>query len=285
MPDEQDQNDPVPLFGDAQELSEWGMEAQQMDPEFYRNGGVSLSSSELEALGEMRAKKVLVLTAGTGEDVASLANLGAEVTVIDDEESLQEPQALAAAAQISANFVIGDSRVLPESFRTGNYDAVYSGFGSIDWVNDLTAWAAGIEASLRQGGRLVVYDEHPFSHVFDEEDGQLIPANSYFGQTMEAILESGFDTLVEDDDGTIEAASTDARDFEQFDVDDDDLDEPDWTLGDLITALGNNGLATLSLLEFPESDRFETAMDCLETVDPLERDRIPSALLLVAVKL
>ncbi|MEO9256560.1 MAG: class I SAM-dependent methyltransferase, partial [Tepidiformaceae bacterium] len=196
MPDEENGHALVPLFGETQEVSEWGSEAQQMDPEFYRNGGVSLSGSELEALGEIRGRKVLVLTAGTGEDVASLANLGADVTVVDDEASLHAPRALAASAEVEVNFVVGDSRILSDSFRIGDYDVVYSGFGSIDWVNDLTAWAAGIEASLKQGGRLLVYDEHPFSHVFDEADGQLVPVNSYFGPDLEDMEDDG------DDDST-----------------------------------------------------------------------------------
>jgi ubiquinone/menaquinone biosynthesis C-methylase UbiE len=296
MPDRDDDlNTPVPLFG-GQDVSEWDPEALQTDPEFYRNGGISLSDSERQALGEIKGKKVLVVTAGMGEDAASLINLGAKVTVIDDKESLGDAQELLNSAGLDAMFVEGNPRELPEQLRAGTFDVVYSSFGSIDWVTDLGVWAEGLSGALKQGGRLVVYDEHPFAHVFDEQDSQLVPAHSYFGVAMEAMLESGldllnaeadpeFDTTAETDPASI-AALTEDLDEDDIDLDlDDGLAEPDWTLGDLITSLGTNGLATVSLLEFPESDRFETAMDCLDTVDPVERDRIPSALLLVAVKL
>ena len=60
---------------------------------------------------------------------------------------------------------------------------------------------------------------------------------------------------------------------------------PAWTVGDVVSALGANGLATVSLGEFPESDRFESALDRLEHVNIDELACIPAVLLLVAIKL
>src|SRR5690349_9371359 len=60
----------------------------EVDPSFYANGGISLSESEQQALGELHGRRVLALGAGNGEDICSLINLGASVTVIDDEETL-----------------------------------------------------------------------------------------------------------------------------------------------------------------------------------------------------
>jgi SAM-dependent methyltransferase len=269
------------------ELTEWTPEATQVDPEFYRNGGISLSESELEALGELHGRNVLVLGAGTGEDALSLINAGAHVTVVDDEESLAGPRELAAAAGLDVNFVEDYAGALAVAFRTADYDIVYSGFGSIDWMGDLGDWASGIVDSLRSGGRLVVYDEHPFSYVFEQEADRLVVANSYFGEAMEEVLEAGGEVVVEasneEEPALDEAEEVAPEDDDAFET--EGIEDVSWTLGDLISALGANGLATLSLLEFPESDRFETAMDRLESVDPIERDRIPSALLLVAVKL
>lgn len=92
---------------------------------------------------------------------------------------------------------------------------------------------------------------------------------------------------------------------EEYDVDEEEDDEPaedaesgedeegddeeasfSWTMGDLISALGGHGLATLALREYQTSDRFETPLD--RFYDDLDDDsigKLPSAFLLLAVKL
>jgi SAM-dependent methyltransferase len=247
----------------AEGVSEWDEEATEVDPAFYGNGGISLSEPELLALGELRGRKVLAIGAGNGEDVASLINLGARLTVIDDAESLEPAQALAAAAGLSAEFIADDPCAISVALRTGDYDVVYSGFGALDWMDDLGDWAGGITDCLRTGGLLVLYDEHPFSYLFDLDHGHLRVANSYFG----SVLDEDED---EDDEG---------------EDDEDEAVGPAWTMGDVVNALGANGLATVSLSEFPDSDRFETALDRLDHVNLDELACIPAALLLVAIKL
>ena len=250
----------------AEGVSEWDEEATEVDPAFYRNGGISLSESELLALGELRGRKVLAIGAGNGEDVASLINLGARLTVIDDAESLEPAQALAAAAGLNAEFIADDPSAVSVAYRTGDYDIVYSGFGALDWMDDIVDWAGGITDCLRTGGLLVVYDEHPFSYVFDLDHGHLRVANSYFGPVLED----------EEDEGSEDGESDD---------DEDEVSGPAWTVGDVVSALGANGLATISLGEFPESNRFETALDRLDHVDLDELACVPAVLLLVAIKL
>ena len=244
----------------AEGLSEWDEEATEIDPEFYRNGGISFSEPELLALGELRGRKVLAIGAGNGEDVASLINLGARLTVIDDAESLEPAQALATAAGLSAEFIVDDPSAVSVANRTGDFDVVYSGFGTLDWMDDIGDWAGGITDCLRTGGLLVVYDEHPFSYIFGLDHGHLGVANSYFGSVLDED---------EDDDSD----------------DEEEVAGPAWTVGDVVSALGANGLATVSLSEFPESDRFESALDRLEHVNLDELACIPAVLLLVAIKL
>src|SRR6185437_9174947 len=95
MPDDKG-GSPLDAFrvkpGDAQDPDanpdETGDEpTDEVDPSFYTNGGISLSESEQQALGELHGRRVLVLGAGNGEDICSLINLGATVTVIDDDET------------------------------------------------------------------------------------------------------------------------------------------------------------------------------------------------------
>jgi len=232
--------------------------ADEVDPAFYANGGISLSGAEQEVLGELRGRRVLMVGAGNGEDAASLANLGATLTVVDDEESIETARALASEAGLEIEFFVDDPAALSTDLRNTDFDVVYSGFGAIDWIDDLPSWAGGIADCLKKTGRLIVYDEHPISYVFSAEDGGLRVAYSYFGNDDE-----------ESDDPEHEPANG-----------------PTWTLGDIVTALGANGLATISLLEMPESDRFESALDRLGAdVGYDEMSRVPGVFLLVALKL
>ena len=257
-------------------------EADEIDPAFYSAGGSVLSDPELELLGEIEGLNVLNLQPGTGEEAISLANLGATVTVVDDERSLIDAIALSQEAAVPVTFVEADVNALPAKFRLGEFDLVYSGFGGIDWLTDLEGWAEGIAEALKTGGRLLIYDEHPFSYAFEVEEGALVVANSYFGdndsidqmaypgEEYDAPEEEG----EEDDDIVIlEGGGKEESSFS-------------WTLGDLITALGSNGLATLALREFQTSDRFETPLDRFyEELDDDSIGKIPSAFMLMAVKL
>lgn len=269
MPDERDRN------AEAEQDLEAALESVdddgEVDPAFYRHGGVSLSESEREVLGDLQGRRVLVIQGMTGEDALSLKNLGADVTVVDDEEALAPAVELAAAAGVKIEFVEDDPGDIGVRFRTGTFDVAYSGFAAIEWIPSLSDWASGISAALKPGGKLVVYDEHPFSKVFGEggdSEEHLFVASSYFGEVSDW----------EDDDPEATGES-----------DDDDpgpeLEGPTWTLGDIVNAVGSNGMAVVSLREFPESDRYETSIDGLPDVDYDEASRIPAVMLLVAVKL
>lgn len=282
MPDEKPSDSPLDGLrvkeADApipeEEASDPGDDAtDEVDPSFYANGGTSLSESEREALGELHGRRVLALGAGNGEDVCSLINLGATVTVIDDEESLDAARTLIEEAGLSAEFLPDNPASLSPDHRTGEFDVVYSCFGAIDWIDDIGAWAGGVFDALKGGGRLVAYDEHPLAYVFGANDETLVVANSYFG--------GAFGDITVDPDGDVEAQPE-----HEHDADDEELPNngPTWTIGDIVSGLGANGLATLSLLEFPESDRYETQLDRLDEAPFDVRERVPGAFLLVAIK-
>ena len=257
--------------GDAEDLYEF---EGDIDPAFYAHGGISLSGPEQAALGELHGKSVLVVQAGNGEDILSLMNLGASVTVIDEAGALDEARTLAAAATMEPQFIEDDPGDISVAAPKGGYDIVYSGFGGLSWIDDLGRWATGVASSLKRGGTLVVYDEHPFARVFEPGDeGNLVVAHSYLPDVDD-----------EDDEGA-EAAQAAAADTAADDEPDDE-DASGWTIGDLICSLGAAGLVTLSLLELQDSDRFATPLDEMsDDVDYEELVRIPGVLLLAAMKM
>ena len=292
-------NDPALIDGEDSE------EAGEVDPAFYANGGVVFNDDELGAIGDVTGLRVLHLTWGCTEESPSFANLGATVTEVGDDGSTQE---LAAAAGLTVEFVEDDPGALSMAFRESRtFDLVYSSYGALDWVTNFDDWASGIADVLVPGGRLIIYDEHPFSYVFDEDgEGSLVVANSYFGAygddtggEFDDDAEDDEDESGEDEDQpatapvvlhqgpfTIRDGAQDELEDGEEEEDPGDQGEQGWTLGDLIGALGNNGLLIKDLQEFETSERYETPLDRLAgEIDEDELARIPSAILVVAVKL
>ena len=263
---------------DQEEPQESLDEEEEVDPAFYANGGVIFSDDERGALGDVTGKRVLHLTFGCSEEGPSLVNMGATVTEAGDDGTTR---ALAEAAGLSIEFVDEAPAALSAAFcDTRRFDVVYSSYGAMDWIADFDSWAEGVSTLLEPGGKLVVYDEHPFAYVFDADDGgRLIAATSYFGGLGDDVG-GEFDLPEEEPEDQSAAAA------EEEATGNTDADEAGWTLGDLIGALGQNGLAVIDLQEFETSDRYETPLDRLaDEVDQAELAKVPSALLLVAIKL
>ena len=146
------------------------------------------------ALGELKHKRVLHLQCGTGEASAELAELGAVVTGVDS-----SGQVLEAARERwpSILWVQADAQALPGELRRGRFDLVYSGLGSLAMVRDLDGWLRGIAATLREGGDLLLFEEHPVALCVD---GLMHWRESYFaegsrrlGQIVTSVGRNGLD--------------------------------------------------------------------------------------------
>ncbi|HML98603.1 MAG TPA: methyltransferase domain-containing protein [Tepidiformaceae bacterium] len=217
----------------------------EIDPEFYRHGGTCLNPAETEGMDARPGQAILVAPAGNGEEALSFINLGAEVTVLDESRSLPGARSLAAAAGMTPAFVEGDPAGPAAVFGDEAFDAVYTPWGTLDALPLFDHWAESMARVLRPGGRLVIYDRHPISSVAAAHKGLFVVGRSYFHD--------------EHDDGRA------------------------WTLGDLVSSLGAEGLATMLLEEFPDSDRFPTPLDSLGLRWDV-RWRLPAAMLLVAIR-
>lgn len=240
-----------------------------LDAPFFAAGGSMLSATELEALGDLRGKRVLHLQCATGEDTLSLANQGAIVTGIDvSARGIDEARAKATAAGISATFDVADVQALPDRYRRGAFDIVYTGLGAILWLDNLDGWGSGIAAALRPGGTFVLYEAHPIEYIYEEIGGRLVVVHSYFDTEPE--YETGWGHFP-----TEEGRATKA--------------EFSWTVGGVVSALGRHGVATVELRELPDWDcspdgasryRFERFPGLIEG----DRGKVPAAILLRAVK-
>lgn len=217
----------------------------EIDPDFYRHGGNCLSDEELFALAELAGERVLVSPGNGGEEALSLANLGATVSVFDSVQGFARAKALIGEAGVPITFLEG----APGSpdVPGGPYDTIYSSFGLLSALEYFDDWAQGMAGALKPGGRLVVHDVHPAAYVPGVHKGLFAVAHSYF----------------DDEEGSHGSP---------------------FTIGDLISALGLAGLATIHLQETPDSERYQTPLDRFRNVRMDVRWRLPGAFVLVAVK-
>ena len=156
-------------------------------------GERGLPTSVRHALADLTEKRVLHLQCGTGDATAELAALGGVVTGVDSSGA-----ALEAARERwpSILWVQADPQTLPGELRRGRFDLVYSGLGSLAVVRDLDAWLRGIVATLRGGGDLLLFEEHPVALCVD---GLMHWRESYFdegsrrlGQIVTSVARNGF---------------------------------------------------------------------------------------------
>jgi SAM-dependent methyltransferase len=129
------------------------------------------------ALADLTDKRVLHLQCGTGEATAELSELGGVVTGVD-----VSGDALEAARERwpSILWVQADPQALPRELKRGRFDLVYSGLGSLAPVNDLDGWLRSVVSTLREGGDLLLFEEHPVALCVD---GLMHWRENYFGSS------------------------------------------------------------------------------------------------------
>ena len=155
-------------------------------------GERGLPAQVRHALADLSEKRVLHLQCGTGEATAQLAELGGVVTGVDVSGA-----ALEAARERwpSILWVQADPQALPRELLRGRFDLVYSGLGSLAVVGDVETWLRGVAATLREGGDLLLFEEHPVALCVD---GLMHWRESYFdagsrrlGQILTAVVRNG----------------------------------------------------------------------------------------------
>src|SRR6478752_6238059 len=151
-----------------------------------RSGGTNLFGVETQLIGDLhgRCRRAIHLQCAAGRDTLSLWNQGAdEVVGIDfSPRMLELARRLTAATDAPARWILADVLETPHALdRTA--DLVYTGRGSLLWLQDLDAWAAVIARLLAPDGRFVLFEGHPIEWLFDADaDGRWVATDyDYFG--------------------------------------------------------------------------------------------------------
>ncbi len=148
------------------------------DVEAFRAGATSLKPVELEELGDVDGKTLLHLQCHFGLDTLSWARLGAQATGVDfSEAAIELARSLAGELDLPARFVASNVYELP-SHLDGEFDIVFTSYGVIDWLQDLSAWGRIIASYLKPGGIFYMVEFHPVA-LSVGEDGRPF-RHSYF---------------------------------------------------------------------------------------------------------
>lgn len=159
------------------------LESEFYDVSGFVAGKSSLNPVELAQLGNVKGKRLLHLQCHFGQDTLSWARLGAKVTGVDiSGKAIAAANELTTKLALDAEFICNDI----ESFGQSNqhtYDLVFTSYGAICWLPDLSIWANTIANALTSGGEFHMVEFHPVmdlmlgypyfdqGNAFDEEHG------------------------------------------------------------------------------------------------------------------
>lgn len=205
-----------------------------------RSGGTNLFPVEQALIGDLRGRchRAIHLQCAAGRDTLSLWTAGAdEVVGVDfSPRMLELATALSAATGAPARWILADVLDTPAELD-GTADLLYTGRGSLIWLQDLDAWARVLRRLLAADGRLVIFEGHPAEWLFDvDDDGRWIATDyDYFGgpEASRGWAPEYIDRLsLADRDQSWKFARA-------------------WTLGEIVTALLVAGLRLDSVVEHP----------------------------------
>lgn len=197
-----------------------------------------------------------------GQDLLSLASLGGRPSLgIDQSESfLDQARRLALAAGSDCAFLAADIYDLPEDVSR-DFDLALITIGVLNWMPDLPRFFGIVAGLLSPGGRLVIYETHPFLEMMEPEaEDPFALTYSYF-KTEPFVHEQAL-TYDGSNGGAVPASYW--------------FSHP---MGAIVTAIAQAGLRIERLEEFPHSNR-EVDFDIYEG----RAAQLPMCFVLTAVR-
>ncbi len=205
-----------------------------------------------------------------GLETLEFARQGARVTGLDfSKAAINEARALATQAGLvdSSRFVVADVLDAAAALAPDTYDIAYVSLGSLCWLSSAQRWANQIAALLRPNGRLYLHDVHPWALALSDDGCRV--ERTYFEEAEPQ--EKDAEVTYTDGNGPLVHRRT---------------YEWNHSIGEIVTALLDNGLQLVSLIEhdwtlWPQFDWLEQTEPHRWSA-PSGRPRIPLSFSLVA---
>ncbi|GMM84681.1 class I SAM-dependent methyltransferase [Pseudoalteromonas sp. MTN2-4] len=141
------------------------LESSFYDVQSFINGKCSLNPLEKELLGSVESLDLLHLQCHFGQDTLSLTRLGAKTTGVDlSTKAIDAAKRLSSELCLDANFICDDIVQFGEK-NDKQFDVVYTSYGVLCWLPDLSQWAKTISNALKTGGKFVLVEFHPFNDL------------------------------------------------------------------------------------------------------------------------
>ena len=225
-----------------------GAEAYEADLadriEYLKGGGTNFCPPEYAYLDGLKdwCRRAIHLQCAGGTDTLSLWNVGArEVIGVDiSERMLAVAQKKSQAIKANAKWIHADVLQTPRELD-GAADLVYTGRGALCWIMDIEAWAKVVARLLKPGGRLYVFEGHPFANIWKLESDHF-ELDDEFGDyfNTKPLADSGWPSTYIGDLG--KAKEDHAVKYEK-----------QWTLGEIVNAVIDARLHINKLEEHPDS--------------------------------
>ena len=123
---------------------------------------------ELELLGDISNKKILHLQCHFGQDTISFSRMGAKAIGVDlSDKAIERAREFTTLLNLDTTFVCCDIYDLPNHLNE-KFDVVFTSYGTIGWLPDLTKWAGVVSHFLKQSGKFVMADFHPVVWIYDD---------------------------------------------------------------------------------------------------------------------
>jgi 2-polyprenyl-3-methyl-5-hydroxy-6-metoxy-1,4-benzoquinol methylase len=195
----------------------------------------------LPYFGDVKGKKIANLMGSNGTKGIALALLGAQVTVIDISEGNRKyAQELAAGAGVDIDYIVSDVLQLPQAVLQPQYDIVFAEMGIVHYFTNLKPFFEVVCSLLKPGGRFVLRDFHPVATKLLSSRGSTAKVRKH------KVDGDYFDTSLEEKEVSFAKYMPEGIVTETQKV-----YWRRWTLGEIVTAVANSGLAVKLLQEEP----------------------------------
>ncbi|MFD0679368.1 MULTISPECIES: class I SAM-dependent methyltransferase [unclassified Paenibacillus] len=189
----------------------------------------------LKYIGDPAGKRIINLLGSHGRKAISLALLGADVTVVDiSEENKLYAMQVAAAAGVDLKYICSDVLNIPDEETLGEFDIVLMEFGVLHYFTDLNSIFSVVNRRLGLNGRFILTDFHPFARAWMNTNNLKHPTGDYFDDSIKE-GEVAFAKLLPEEERS-ELGKVLVR---------------SWTIGDILSAIGEIGLVIRSFEEIP----------------------------------
>jgi 2-polyprenyl-3-methyl-5-hydroxy-6-metoxy-1,4-benzoquinol methylase len=145
------------------------MASRMYNLEGFLKGQSSLNATELVEIGVVKGKSLCHLQCHFGQDSISWARLGAKVVGLDfSDKAIEEARKLNFRTSADAEFVCANVLEAASAINQ-KFDIVFTSYGTIGWIPDLSLWAKQIIELLKPGGFFYIVDFHPVIWMYNNE--------------------------------------------------------------------------------------------------------------------